>query len=135
MELGASLKPDASTDAWWREIVTPASAGINNAHDLKNTPMIRVMPCDNFERIAQFKRRSKPSRVERKGSIQRHCLADPMGCTKRRNYVVTQDAHGQPPVPTVYRNLWAAALLFGLLLGASECAVGGPVFTNTESAL
>jgi integrase len=64
-ELGPSLKPDACTDTWWREIVTPASAVINNAHDLKNTPTIRVKSYDNFERIAQDKRRSKPSRVER----------------------------------------------------------------------
>jgi integrase len=64
-ELGPSLKPDVCTDTWWREIVTPASAVINNAHDLKNTPTIRVKSYDNFERIAQDKRRSKPSRVER----------------------------------------------------------------------
>jgi len=65
-ELGPKLKPDACTDTWWREIVTPACAVINNAHDLKNTPMIRVKAYDNFERIAQDKRRNKPSRVERK---------------------------------------------------------------------
>jgi len=65
-ELGPKLKPDACTDTWWREIVTPASAVINNVHDLKNTPMIRVKSYDNFERIAQDKRRNKPSRVERK---------------------------------------------------------------------
>ena len=67
-ELGPKLKPDACTDTWWREIVTPACAVINNAHDLKNTPMIRVKAYDNFERIAQDKRRNKPSRVERKPS-------------------------------------------------------------------
>ncbi|MEY8142525.1 tyrosine-type recombinase/integrase [Falsihalocynthiibacter sp. CO-5D18] len=81
-ELGPSLKPDACTDTWWREIVTPASAVINNAHDLKNTPTIRVKSYDNFERIAQDKRRSKLSRVERtpadKEWIEAFCsAADP----------------------------------------------------------
>ncbi len=52
-ELGPKLKPDACTDTWWREIVTPACAVINNAHDLKNTPMLRVKAYDNFERIAE----------------------------------------------------------------------------------
>jgi hypothetical protein len=42
-----------------------ASAVINNAPGLKNTPTIRVKSYDNFERIAQDKRRSKLSRVER----------------------------------------------------------------------
>jgi hypothetical protein len=30
--IGPKLKPKASTDTWWRVIVTPASAVINNAH-------------------------------------------------------------------------------------------------------
>lgn len=63
--LGPKLKPKASTDTWWREIVTPASAVINNAHELEGTPLIRVKPYDKFERIAQDKRRGKLSRVER----------------------------------------------------------------------
>ncbi len=65
--LGPKLKPKASTDTWWREIVTPASAVINNAHELD---------------IAQDKRRGKLSRVERtpadKEWIEAFCrAADP----------------------------------------------------------
>ncbi|WP_299423311.1 tyrosine-type recombinase/integrase [uncultured Shimia sp.] len=80
--LGPKLKPKASTDTWWREIVTPASAVINNAHELEGTPLIRVKPYDKFERIAQDKRRGKLSRVERtpadKEWIEAFCrAADP----------------------------------------------------------
>ena len=80
--LGPKLKPKASTDTWWREIVTPASAVINNAHELEGTPLIRVKPYDKFERIAQDKRRGKLSRVERKPAdkewIEAFCrAADP----------------------------------------------------------
>ena len=63
--LGPKLKPKASTGTWWREIVMPASAVINNPHELEGTPLIRVKPYDKFERIAQDKRRGKTSRVER----------------------------------------------------------------------
>jgi hypothetical protein len=30
--LGSTMKPEVCTDTWWREIVSPASAVINNAH-------------------------------------------------------------------------------------------------------
>ncbi len=40
--LGSKMKPLVSTDTWWREIVTPARAVINNAHELKGTPAIKV---------------------------------------------------------------------------------------------
>ena len=63
--LGPKLKPMACTDTWWREIVPPARAVINNAHDLKGTPAIRVRRYDRFEWIAQDQRRKKASRVER----------------------------------------------------------------------
>ena len=80
--LGPKWKPMASTDTWWREIVTPASAVINNAHELIGTPLIRVKPYDRFERIAQDKRRGKRSRVERTPAdrewIEAFCrVADP----------------------------------------------------------
>lgn len=63
--LGRKLKPNACTDTWWREIVTPARAVINNAHEHKGTPLLRVKRYDKFERIAQDQRRRKTSRVER----------------------------------------------------------------------
>ncbi len=65
-ELGPKLKPDASTDTWWREIVTPARAVINHAHDLHKTPYLRVKRYDRFERVAQDEKRGKASRVERR---------------------------------------------------------------------
>jgi hypothetical protein len=35
--LGRKLKPNACTDTWWREIVTPARAVINHAHEHKGS--------------------------------------------------------------------------------------------------
>lgn len=63
--LGPKLRPNASTDTWWREIVTPARAVINNAHELKGTPLLRVRRYDQFERNAQDRRRNRQSRIER----------------------------------------------------------------------
>ncbi|MBO9455132.1 tyrosine-type recombinase/integrase [Paracoccus sp. R12_1] len=67
-QLGADIKPDAATDTWWREIVTPARAVINNLHKLKRTPPIRVSHYTPEERNYQDKKRGKNSRVERKPS-------------------------------------------------------------------
>lgn len=64
-DLGPKLKPLACTDTWWREIVTPARAVINNSHELTGTPLIRVKAYAKIERIAQDKLRGTPSRVER----------------------------------------------------------------------
>jgi len=76
---GAKWKPMASTDTWWREIVTPARSVINNAHELIGTPLIRVKPFSKMERIAQDKLRGKLSRVERvpadKEWIEAFCMA------------------------------------------------------------
>ena len=63
--LGPKLKPKTCADTWWREIVTPARAVINNAHEFKGTPLLRVKRYDKFERIAQDQRRQKTSREER----------------------------------------------------------------------
>ncbi|RKS52271.1 phage integrase family protein [Paracoccus pantotrophus] len=65
-ELGPKLKPLAATDTWWREIVTPARAVINHAHEVRKTPYLRVKRYDKFERIKQDRRRGKESRVERR---------------------------------------------------------------------
>lgn len=87
--LGPKLKPNACTDTWWREIVTPARAVINNAHELERTPLIRVKAYDKFERIAQDKARGKQSRVERKPSdkawVEAFCaVADPYNASLLR---------------------------------------------------
>ena len=63
--LGPKLKPNAGTDTWHREIVTPARAVINNAHDETGSPMIRVSPYTTKERIAQDVARGKETRVKR----------------------------------------------------------------------
>lgn len=49
--LGRELKPMASTDTWWREVVTPARAVINNAHELEGTPLIRVKSYDKLNEL------------------------------------------------------------------------------------
>ncbi|MFV0299471.1 MAG: tyrosine-type recombinase/integrase [Paracoccus sp. (in: a-proteobacteria)] len=63
--LGPKMKPTASVDTWWREIVTPARAVINHAHDMNKAQYLRVKRFDKFERIAQDRSRGKQSRVER----------------------------------------------------------------------
>lgn len=63
--LGPKLKPLAGTDTWWREIVTPARAVINNAHERQGTPAIKVRQYSNNERITQDRKRKKASRVPR----------------------------------------------------------------------
>lgn len=65
-DLGRELKPNASTDTWWREIVTPARAVINKAHCLKrSTSAISVSRYSPEELIAQDNRRGSLSRVPR----------------------------------------------------------------------
>ncbi|MBR2657221.1 MAG: tyrosine-type recombinase/integrase [Loktanella sp.] len=68
--LGPKLKPLASTDTWWREIVTPARAVINNAHELRGTPAIIVRQYSSNERVSQDTKRKKTSRVPRIPSDQ-----------------------------------------------------------------
>lgn len=65
-DLGPRLMPDCATDTWWREIVTPVRAVINNAHDLGLCPPIRVKSYSGKDRIAQDIARGRQSRVERK---------------------------------------------------------------------
>lgn len=62
-ELAASLYPDASTDTWTRQVLTPIRSVINHAHDLGKCPPLRVKGFSQKERMAQDKRRGKQSRV------------------------------------------------------------------------
>lgn len=64
--LGANLYPSASADTWFRQVVTPVRAVINNAHDLGHCAQIRVRGYTDQERIAQDTLREKQSRIERK---------------------------------------------------------------------
>lgn len=64
-DLGRKLMPNAATDTWWREVVTPVRAVINNAHDQGLCPPIRVKGYTRKERLDQDRARGKQSRVER----------------------------------------------------------------------
>jgi len=64
--LGAELYPDASTDTWLRQVVTPVRSVINNAHDLGKCGAIRIKGYSKEERVAQDLKRGKKSRGERK---------------------------------------------------------------------
>lgn len=77
-DLGRALKPDASTDTWWREIVTPARAVINKLHRTnRKFSAISVSSYNGEELNAQDERRGKLSREERQPSdrewIERFC--------------------------------------------------------------
>lgn len=64
--LGPKLYPEASTETWWRQIVTPVRAVINNAHEEgKGTPPIKIAAYSEKQRIDQDHARGKQSRVER----------------------------------------------------------------------
>ncbi|WP_392338825.1 tyrosine-type recombinase/integrase [Loktanella salsilacus] len=63
--LGPKLMPACATDTWWREIVTPVRAVINNAHDEGLCPPIRVRGYSRKERMEQDAQRGKQSRVEK----------------------------------------------------------------------
>lgn len=65
--LAAQLYPDASTDTWQRQVVTPVRSVINNLHhrDRKRCNPIRIRNFSAAERAAQDKRRGKTSRKEK----------------------------------------------------------------------
>ncbi|WP_050931031.1 tyrosine-type recombinase/integrase [Aestuariivita boseongensis] len=64
-DLARILKPSASTDTMWREVVTPLRSVINSAHDLGKCQPIKVKRYSEKERIQQDESRGKQSRVER----------------------------------------------------------------------
>lgn len=64
-DLGPELYPDAACDTWVRQVISPARAVINNAHDLGKCAPIRVKGYDRDERIAQDRARGKRSRVKK----------------------------------------------------------------------
>ncbi len=92
--LGSKIYPLAASDTWWRQVVTPARAVINNAHDLGKCPPIRVKNYSEQERIDQDVKRGKMSRVERRPSdrqwIEAFCRhADPYNAAMLRFMVET----------------------------------------------
>ncbi|WP_281990730.1 tyrosine-type recombinase/integrase [Sulfitobacter geojensis] len=79
-DLGKELKPEASTETWWREIVTPARAVINKAHRRNpKVPGISVSRYAGEELNAQDNKRGKLSKIRRipanKEWIERFCAA------------------------------------------------------------
>ncbi|MEO9231541.1 MAG: hypothetical protein ABI216_21685 [Devosia sp.] len=61
--LARKMMPDASTDTWDRQIITPISAAINNAHELGKCAPIRVKSFTKAERVKQDEARGRQSRV------------------------------------------------------------------------
>jgi len=63
--LAMKLYPDASTDTWTRQVITPVRAVINSFRDSDKGEAFRVKGFSKQERIKQDKRRGKRSRVKR----------------------------------------------------------------------
>jgi integrase len=61
--LAKRMMPDAATDTWERQIITPISAVINNAHELGKCAPIRVRSFTKAERVKQDEARGKQSRI------------------------------------------------------------------------
>ncbi len=61
-ELGPQLYPNASTDTWTRQVVTPVRAVINNLHDRDSGNAFRVRTYSKLEKQAQNKRRGSAGR-------------------------------------------------------------------------
>jgi integrase len=64
-DLGPMLYPQASTDTWTRQIITPVRAVINHAMDDGEGKPFRVRGYTKKERLAQDAKRGQASRVER----------------------------------------------------------------------
>lgn len=63
--LGPQLYPQASTDTWLRQVITPVRAIMNKAHDDGKGPSIRIKGYSKEERLGQDGLRGKPSRVKK----------------------------------------------------------------------
>lgn len=62
-QLAKRMYPDAATDTWQRQVITPIRSVINNAHELGRCPPIRIKSFDKAERVKQDVARGKQSRV------------------------------------------------------------------------
>ena len=65
-QLARKMYPEASTDTWQREVVTPVRSVINNAHELGKCPPIRIRAFSKDERQRQDRLRGKESRVPKR---------------------------------------------------------------------
>lgn len=64
-DLAPKLYPDASTDTWTRQVITPVRAVINNFRDTDSGDLFHVKGYTKQERVRQDKRRGKRSRVRK----------------------------------------------------------------------
>ncbi|MFV0339949.1 MAG: integrase, partial [Parachlamydiaceae bacterium] len=62
--LGAELYPEASTDTWTRQVITPVRAVINNLHDTEDGTVYRIRGYSKADKIAQDKRRGITGRTK-----------------------------------------------------------------------
>lgn len=63
--LAMKLYPDASTDTWTRQVITPVRAVINSFRDSDKGEAFRVKGFSKQERVKQDMRRGKRSRIKR----------------------------------------------------------------------
>lgn len=64
-DLARRLYPEACTDTWVRQVLTPVKAVINNAHEAGRCPPIKIRGYTALERVEQDQARGKTSRIER----------------------------------------------------------------------
>ncbi|ETW11094.1 phage integrase [Roseivivax marinus] len=65
-DLCPKIYPTASADTWKRQVITPVSAVINNAHDLGKCAPIRIKGFSAAQRVAQDEKRGKQSRQKKR---------------------------------------------------------------------
>lgn len=65
-QLAKKLYPNASVDTWQRQVIVPARAVINAAHEQGLCPPIRIKAFTKNERMAQDRARGKDSGMKRK---------------------------------------------------------------------
>lgn len=65
-QLAKKMYPNAATDTWWRDVVTPVRSVINNGHELGKCPPIRIKAYSKDERQRQDRLRGKESRLRKK---------------------------------------------------------------------
>ena len=67
-DLAPTIYPKASTDTWKRQVLSPISAVINNAHDYGRCNPIRIKGYSTQERLDQDRSRGKTSRKAKRAA-------------------------------------------------------------------
>lgn len=63
-DLAREMYPDAGTDTWIRQVVTPVRSVINNAHDLGKCPPIKIKGFSRKEKTRQDEKRGSTGRKD-----------------------------------------------------------------------